>query len=76
MSANFTCSPNPFPQAVKNWHIFVNECCTYFRLLTFFFVSSSFLQTVKNWHMFVAVTCGLWGGLLIGLQTEYYTSNR
>lgn len=26
--------------------------------------------------MFVCVACGLWGGLAIGLQTEYFTSNR
>lgn len=26
--------------------------------------------------MFVTVAVGLWGGLLIGLQTEYFTSNR
>ena len=26
--------------------------------------------------MFVTVCVGLWGGLLIGLQTEYFTSNR
>ncbi len=26
--------------------------------------------------MFVTVSVGLWGGLLIGLQTEYFTSNR
>jgi hypothetical protein len=24
----------------------------------------------------VCVACGLWGGLAIGLQTEYFTSNR
>ncbi|KAF6252549.1 pyrophosphate-energised proton pump [Scenedesmus sp. NREL 46B-D3] len=33
-------------------------------------------KTVKNWYMFVCVACGLWGGLAIGLQTEYFTSNR
>lgn len=33
-------------------------------------------KTVKNWHMFICVAVGLWGGLLIGLVTEYYTSNR
>jgi Na+/H+-translocating membrane pyrophosphatase len=27
-------------------------------------------------YMFVCVACGLWGGLAIGLQTEYFTSNR
>lgn len=27
-------------------------------------------------YMFVCVACGLWGGLFIGLQTEYFTSNR
>lgn len=26
--------------------------------------------------MFFCVACGLWGGLIIGLVTEYYTSNR
>lgn len=33
-------------------------------------------KIVKNWYMFVCVACGLWGGLIIGLVTEYYTSNR
>ncbi|KAG1671066.1 hypothetical protein FOA52_000737 [Chlamydomonas sp. UWO 241] len=33
-------------------------------------------QTVQAWYMFVVVSVGLWGGLLIGLQTEYFTSNR
>jgi hypothetical protein len=33
-------------------------------------------KTVKNWYMFVCVAAGLWGGLAIGLQTEYFTSNR
>jgi Na+/H+-translocating membrane pyrophosphatase len=32
-------------------------------------------KVVKNLYMFVCVACGLWGGLLIGLQTEYFTSN-
>ena len=31
--------------------------------------------TVKNWYMFLCVAAGLWGGLIIGVQTEYYTSN-
>jgi inorganic pyrophosphatase len=30
----------------------------------------------KNWHLAVAVIAGLWGGLVIGVCTEYYTSNR
>jgi hypothetical protein len=34
------------------------------------------LQIVKNWYLFVCVASGLWGGLAIGLQTEYFTSNR
>ena len=34
------------------------------------------LRVVKNWHMFFCVAVGLWGGLIIGLATEYYTSNR
>ncbi|GFR45263.1 hypothetical protein Agub_g6369 [Astrephomene gubernaculifera] len=33
-------------------------------------------KTVKNWYMFVCIATGLWGGLLVGLQTEYFTSNR
>ncbi len=33
------------------------------------------LRVVKNWHMFIAVAAGLWGGLAIGIVTEYYTSN-
>ncbi|KAJ9533580.1 hypothetical protein QJQ45_026650 [Haematococcus lacustris] len=33
-------------------------------------------KVVKNWYMFCTVAVGLWGGLLIGLQTEYFTSNR
>lgn len=33
-------------------------------------------KSVKNWYMFICVACGLWGGLAIGLQTEYFTSNR
>lgn len=31
---------------------------------------------MKNWHLFICVASGLWGGLAIGLQTEYFTSNR
>jgi inorganic pyrophosphatase len=33
-------------------------------------------RVVKNWHMFFCVAAGLWGGLVIGLATEYFTSNR
>lgn len=33
-------------------------------------------RVVKNWYLFVCISCGLWGGLFIGLQTEYFTSNR
>ena len=33
------------------------------------------VKIVKNWYMFVCVAAGLWGGLAIGLQTEYFTSN-
>eukprot|EP00955_Chlamydomonas_euryale_P109532 365940-Chlamydomonas_euryale.AAC.38 len=33
-------------------------------------------QRVAAWHVFVTVAVGLWGGLLIGLQTEYFTSYR
>ena len=31
--------------------------------------------TVHNYYMFFCVAVGLWGGLGIGLTTEYYTSN-
>eukprot|EP01026_Neomeris_dumetosa_P074041 TRINITY_DN7679_c0_g1_i2.p1 TRINITY_DN7679_c0_g1~~TRINITY_DN7679_c0_g1_i2.p1 ORF type:complete len:741 (-),score=176.99 TRINITY_DN7679_c0_g1_i2:348-2570(-) len=30
---------------------------------------------VRNWHMSICVLSGLWGGLIIGLFTEYFTSN-
>eukprot|EP00890_Picochlorum_soloecismus_P004594 jgi/Picsp_1/5135/NSC_02498-R1_vacuolar h+-translocating inorganic pyrophosphatase len=33
-------------------------------------------KVVKNWHIFLCVASGIWGGLIIGLVTEYYTSNR
>lgn len=33
-------------------------------------------RVVKNWYLFFCVAVGLWGGLIIGLATEYYTSNR
>jgi H+-translocating diphosphatase len=33
-------------------------------------------RAVKNWHIFFCVAAGLWGGLIIGLTTEYFTSNR
>lgn len=33
-------------------------------------------RVVKNWHLFICVAVGLWGGLVIGLVTEYFTSNR
>jgi inorganic pyrophosphatase len=29
----------------------------------------------KNWQIFLCVASGIWGGLIIGLVTEYYTSN-
>jgi len=32
-------------------------------------------QEVKWWYMFLCVSVGLWGGLVIGIQTEYFTSN-
>ncbi|GMH40159.1 hypothetical protein BSKO_08063 [Bryopsis sp. KO-2023] len=31
---------------------------------------------IRDWHMFICVASGLWGGLIIGLVTEFYTSNR
>ncbi len=33
-------------------------------------------RIVKNWYMFFCVGVGLWGGLIIGIVTEYFTSNR
>jgi inorganic pyrophosphatase len=33
-------------------------------------------RVVKNWYMFFCVAVGLWGGLIIGIATEYFTSNR
>ena len=33
-------------------------------------------RVVKNWYMFFCVGVGLWGGLIIGIVTEYFTSNR
>ena len=33
-------------------------------------------RVVKNWHICICVVSGLWGGLIIGIVTEYYTSNR
>jgi len=27
-----------------------------------------------DWMAFACVCCGLWGGLIIGFVTEYYTS--
>ena len=32
-------------------------------------------RIVKNYYLFFCVASGLWGGLTIGLVTEYYTSN-
>eukprot|EP01024_Parvocaulis_polyphysoides_P061481 TRINITY_DN6811_c0_g1_i7.p1 TRINITY_DN6811_c0_g1~~TRINITY_DN6811_c0_g1_i7.p1 ORF type:complete len:762 (-),score=165.71 TRINITY_DN6811_c0_g1_i7:308-2593(-) len=32
-------------------------------------------QIIKNWYMAICVLVGLWGGLIIGLFTEYFTSN-
>ena len=33
-------------------------------------------REVHSWQLFVCVAVGLWGGLIIGIATEYYTSNR
>eukprot|EP01025_Chloroclados_australasicus_P037410 TRINITY_DN381_c1_g1_i2.p1 TRINITY_DN381_c1_g1~~TRINITY_DN381_c1_g1_i2.p1 ORF type:complete len:789 (+),score=137.46 TRINITY_DN381_c1_g1_i2:109-2367(+) len=33
------------------------------------------VQTIQNWYMAICVLSGLWGGLIIGLFTEYFTSN-
>lgn len=38
--------------------------------------SSDPLRVVKNWYLFICVAVGLWGGLIIGIATEYFTSNR
>ena len=32
-------------------------------------------RKVRNWEVSIAVISGLWAGLLIGVVTEYYTSN-
>ncbi|CAI5971530.1 unnamed protein product [Closterium sp. NIES-65] len=32
-------------------------------------------KTVQNWQIFFCVASGLWGGLLIGYVTEYFTSH-
>ncbi|XP_068654964.1 pyrophosphate-energized vacuolar membrane proton pump 1-like [Aristolochia californica] len=32
-------------------------------------------KVVKNWELFLCVAVGLWARLVIGLVTEYYTSN-
>lgn len=32
-------------------------------------------RVVKNWYMFICVAVGLWGGLIIGVVTERFTSN-
>lgn len=37
--------------------------------------ASDTTREVQNWHLFVCVASGLWGGLIIGLVTEYFTSN-
>ncbi|CAD7700819.1 unnamed protein product [Ostreobium quekettii] len=34
------------------------------------------MKTIRNWYMFICVAAGLWSGLIIGISTEYYTSNR
>ena len=33
-------------------------------------------RAVHNWELFICVAVGLWGGLAIGISTEYFTSNR
>merc|ERR1712110_228182 len=38
------------------------------------FKSDPALKTVTSFSAFLAVSAGLWGGLAIGLITEYYTS--
>lgn len=49
-------------------------------MVAFFTLPTSFTipsidHDIQWWYMFVCVTVGLWGGLIIGLVTEYYTSN-
>jgi hypothetical protein len=41
-----------------------------------YYVMTNVTVTRSHRYMFVCVACGLWGGLAIGLQTEYFTSNR
>ena len=38
------------------------------------FMMEEFEKPRKRWYCFVASTMGVWGGLLIGYITEYYTS--
>lgn len=49
-----------------------------FAVCWFVFPSSFAVSTatnVKNWYIFFCLGMGLWSGLIIGLMTEYYTSN-
>jgi inorganic pyrophosphatase len=48
-------------------------------LLTTYFLPDTFnisnKTDVKNWYCFFCIAVGLWTGLIIGLVTEYFTSN-
>jgi inorganic pyrophosphatase len=40
---------------------------------TEFFINNAYVKR-ERWMAFISVGCGLWGGLIIGYITEYYTS--
>jgi len=42
---------------------------------TFIITDGELIFDVKWWHCAVSVLMGLWGGLIIGVVTEYYTSH-
>ena len=65
--------PPPSPPPVQVVYV-LSVCCLPSEFIGIF--SEEPERVVKNWHMFFCVAAGLWGGLIIGLVTEYYTSNR
>ena len=42
---------------------------------TFYVTDKATFDQLVTAYIFWCVTCGLWSGLIIGLITEYYTSN-